>query len=133
MAELFQLQIITPERVFYKGDVTFVELKTTEGKVGIYKNHVPMTMLLSPGILTIHNEQGERKAALHTGFVEVLQDKVSVLAEIAEWPEEIDLNRAEEARIRAERRIKSEDSNSNLVQAEMALRKALVRIEVAKK
>lgn len=133
MAEKFLLQIITPDRIFYKGEVTFVEMTTTEGEIGVYKNHIPMTMLLSPGVLIIHEDNQKKEAALHTGFVEVLQDRVSVLAEIAEWPEEIDIHRAEEARIRAERRIQSGDPNVNLLRADTALRKALVRLEIKKR
>lgn len=133
MAEKFLLQIITPDRIFYKGEVTLVEMTTTEGEIGVYKNHIPMTMLLSPGVLIIHEDSQKKEAALHTGFVEILQDRVSVLAEIAEWPEEIDIHRAEEARIRAERRIQSGDPNVNLLRADTALRKALVRLEIKKR
>lgn len=133
MAEKFLLQIITPDRIFYKGEVTLVEMTTTEGEIGVYKNHIPMTMLLSPGVLIIHEDSQKKEAAVHTGFVEILQDRVSVLAEIAEWPEEIDIHRAEEARIRAERRIQSGDPNVNLLRADTALRKALVRLEIKKR
>lgn len=128
---LFRLEIIAPDRVFYQGDVIMVELTTSEGDVGIYKNHMPMTMLIVPGIVTITDEQEVRHAAVHSGFMEVLPDKVTILAELAEWPEEIDLNRAQEAKIRAERRLENQDPNMNMVRTEMALRKALVRIELA--
>ena len=103
--KLFRLEIISPDRVFYQGDAAMVELTTSEGDVGIYKNHIPMTMIVVPGIVTITEEEGQKKAALHSGFIEVLQDKVTILAELAEWPDEIDLNRAEEARVRAQRRL----------------------------
>lgn len=128
---LFRLEIISPDRVFYQGDAAMVELTTSEGDVGIYKNHIPMTMIVVPGIVTITEEEGQKKAALHSGFIEVLQDKVTILAELAEWPDEIDLNRAEEARVRAQRRLETADSSMNMIRANMALRKALVRIELA--
>lgn len=133
MAEdrLFDLSIVSPERVFYRGKVSMVELSTSEGDVGIYKNHIPMTLLLVPGIVTITEEGGQREAAIHSGFMEVLQDKVTILAEIAEWPDEIDKNRAEEAKVRAERRLQTKDPMVNLNRAEMALRKATVRLELA--
>ncbi|MGI6019626.1 MAG: ATP synthase F1 subunit epsilon [Marvinbryantia sp.] len=133
MAEdrLFDLSIVSPERVFYRGKVSMVELSTSEGDVGIYKNHIPMTFLLVPGIVTITEEGGQREAAIHSGFMEVLQDKVTILAEIAEWPDEIDKNRAEEAKVRAERRLQTKDPMVNLNRAEMALRKATVRLELA--
>ena len=129
MDELFDLKIITPDRVFYEGKVSFVSFTTVEGEVGIYAGHQAMTMLLSPGVLHIEEQTGEKKAALHAGFVEVTPDVVSVLAQIAEWPEEIDQNRAEEARIRAERAIREDGSN---LREELALRRALARIEAAK-
>lgn len=133
MAEdrLFDLSIVSPERVFYRGKVSMVGLSTSEGDVGIYKNHIPMTFLLVPGIVTITEEGGQREAAIHSGFMEVLQDKVTILAEIAEWPDEIDKNRAEEAKVRAERRLQTKDPMVNLNRAEMALRKATVRLELA--
>ena len=107
-----------------------VELTTSEGEVGIYKNHIPMTMLIVPGIVTITEADGQKKAAIHSGFMEILQDKITIMAEIAEWPEEIDENRAKEAQIRAERRLKMKDPQVNVGRAEMALRKALVRLEL---
>ena len=65
MAEnTMKLEVITPERSFYTGDVTFVELNTTEGEVGIYARHIPMTMIIAPGVLTITEEDGTKKKAL---------------------------------------------------------------------
>ena len=109
---LFDLKIITPDRVFYSGKASFLELNTVEGEIGIYKNHIPMTTVLEPGIATITEEGGNKKeAALHTGFMEILGDRITILAEIAEWPDEIDRNRAQEAKIRAERRLQNDKSN----------------------
>ena len=98
----FDLEIISPERTFYKGQVHFLELTTSEGEVGIYKNHIPMTNVVVPGIVTIHEADGVKEAALHSGFMVILQDSVKIMAEVAEWPDEIDENRANEAKIRAE-------------------------------
>ena len=129
---LFDLKIITPDRVFYSGKASFLELNTVEGEIGIYKNHIPMTTVLEPGIATITEEGGNKKeAALHTGFMQILGDRITILAEIAEWPDEIDRNRAQEAKIRAERRLQNDKSNINITRAELALHKALVRIELA--
>ena len=129
---LFDLKIITPDRVFYSGKASFLELNTVEGEIGIYKNHIPMTTVLEPGIATITEEGGNKKeAALHTGLMEIVGDRITILAEIAEWPDEIDRNRAQEAKIRAERRLQNDKSNINITRAELALHKALVRIELA--
>lgn len=132
MAELFQLQIISPNRIFYDGDVSMVEMNTGEGEIGVYAKHLPVTTTLEPGIVKIHEENGIREAAVHAGFVVILQDKVTLMAEVAEWPEEIDVNRAEEARIRAERRLSAKDANLDVARAELALRRSLTRIELSK-
>lgn len=126
----FRLKVITPERVFYEGDVNMVELNTTEGEIGIYKGHVPMTVIVSPGILTISENDRARNAALHAGFVEILQDKVTILAEIVEWPEEIDKQRAEAAKARAEERLRTKAPETDVLRAEIALKKAIARINV---
>lgn len=129
---LFNLRIITPDRVFYEGEASMVEFNTTEGEIGIYKQHVPTTVIVSPGILTITEESGTKEAALHAGFAEILQDKVVILAEIIEWPEEIDAGRAEAAKERAEERLRSKTPETDILRAETALQRALARIHVIK-
>lgn len=132
MAEkTFNLQIISPTRIFFDGDATMVEMKTTEGEIGVLAGHIPLTAILTPGVMKIHQEDGTKEAALHDGFVEIRKDKVIVLAESCEWPDEIDLNRAEEAKERAENRIKSGRKDVDMLRAELALKKALTRIDLA--
>lgn len=128
----FELNIITPDRVFYRGHAFMVEFNTTEGEVGIYKNHIPMTFLLKPGILTIHESEEVKEAALHAGFAEVLGDKITIMAEIIEWPSEIDEERAQAAMDRAKERIVQKDSATDIARAETALARAVARIEVLK-
>ena len=132
MAEnnLFSLKIITPDRMFYEGQVAIGEFNTAEGEIGIYKKHVPTTVIISPGILTITETDGTKEAALHAGFAEILQDEVVIMAEIVEWPEEIDLKRAEAARERAEERLRSKTPETDVLRAETALQRALARIHV---
>lgn len=130
MAELMKLQVVCPDRTFYEGDVTMVELNTTEGEIGIYPKHIPMTAILRPGILTITDENGLRNAALHEGFIQIMPEKVTILAESAEWPDEIDLDRAEAARGRAEERIKDRNDKTDIARAETALLRAIARINV---
>lgn len=129
----FQLQVISPDRIFYEGQVEMVEVKTTEGEMGILKDHIPLTAIIAPGILRIHESNEIKEAALLEGFIEVLKDKVTILAESCEWPDEIDLNRAKEAKIRAERRLKGTEGEINEVRAEMALRRSLTRIALVEK
>ncbi len=129
----FRLRIITPDRVFYENDVIMVELRTTEGEIGVLKKHIPLTSVIAPGVIRIkENDTDVKIAALHSGFVEILQDGVTILAEIIEWPEEIDLNRAEEAKIRAERRLAEKADTTNLKRAELALQRSVARIEAVK-
>lgn len=127
----FKLKVISPDRVFYEGEAVFLELNTTEGQIGIYKNHVPMTYIIEPGVLLIkESEQSVKEAALHSGFIQILQEEITILAETVEWPEEIDENRAKEAQERAERRLAADDPDINWKRAELALRRALIRQEV---
>ncbi|MCD7863648.1 MAG: ATP synthase F1 subunit epsilon [Lachnospiraceae bacterium] len=131
--EKFRLQIITPERVFFDQDVEMVEFNTTEGEIGVYARYIPMTVIIKPGILTIRMENNEAKeAALHAGFVEILPDQVTILAEIIEWPEEIDEERAEAALERARERLKSRTPETDIARAETALMRAMARITVLK-
>ena len=105
----FALKIMCPDHVFFEGDATMVEFTTTQGNVGIYAKHIPMVNVIAPGKLSIHCEDGSVKTcALHSGFAEILQDEVTILADSCEYSDEIDVNRAE-----------------------LALRRALVRLDVA--
>jgi F-type H+-transporting ATPase subunit epsilon len=129
--DCFSLRIITPERIFYEGSATMVEMNTVEGEIGVYPRHIPMTVIVAPGILNIYEEGGAvKKAALHAGFAEILPEKITILAEIIEWPEEIDKGRAEEARLRAEERIRTRAQDVDIVRAEAALHRALTRIDI---
>ena len=128
MADVFKLKVVTPERVFYEGEAGMVELSTTEGDIGVYANHIPMTAIVAPGVLKIHEGSDVRKAALHSGFIEVLPQEITIMAEVVEWPDEIDVKRAEEARIRAERRLKDNQAELDVLRAKMALKRALTRL-----
>ena len=131
MVDVFQLTIITPEREFFRGESTFVEFTTTDGDVGVYPGHIHTNVVLDPGVLRIPNGKNVREAALHSGFAEILPDRITILAEAVEWPEEIDKNRAEEARIRAERKL--EDNGADGSKAELALKRSVLRIRMAEK
>ena len=133
MADKFKLNIISPEKKFLEGDCEFLEFVSTEGELGIYAKHIPLTTILEPGVLRIKTDGNVREAALHDGFVQIQKDKVTVLAESCEWPDEIDANRARKAKERAERRLTSGSKEVDMVRAELALKKALIRIDLAGK
>ena len=130
--KVFSLCIITPDRHFYEGEVEMVEFNTTEGQIGVLPGHIPMTVILKPGILKIYEPENEKEAALHSGFAEILPTGITILAEIVEWPEEIDVQRAESARERAEERLRTHAPGIDVMRAEIALQKAMTRISVLK-
>ncbi len=128
----FTLKIVTPDRVFYEGEAEMVEFNTTEGEIGVYKRHIPMTVIIKPGILTITEAEEKKTAALHAGFAEILPDQVTIMAEIIEWPVEIDADRAEKAKERAESRLRERSPETDIARAETALLRAVARIEALK-
>ncbi len=130
MAEKLNLLILSPERVFFEGEASMVEFNTTEGEIGVLPGHISLTSVIAPGILRIHQDQEIREAALLSGFVEILPDQVRILAQAVEWPDEIDLHRAQEAKVRAERRLQGGE-DIDAMRAETALKRSLVRIRVA--
>ena len=95
MADVFKLRIVEPDGVFYEGNASMVELTTTAGQIGVYAGHIPTTLIIAPGVLKIHEADQVKKASLMSGFIEILPETVTIMAEVAEWPEEIDAKRAE--------------------------------------
>lgn len=131
-ANTFEVKVITPERVFYEGTASMIEFTTTEGDIGVYAHHIPLTTVLAPGIVTVtESEDNKKVAGVYSGFAEIQGDKVTLLAEAAEWPDEIDVSRAEAAEKRARERLEAKAKDLDLVRAELALRKALVRKSLA--
>lgn len=132
MAEIFELKIIEPDGMFYEGEASFLEFATVMGEMGVYANHIPLTTILTPGVVKIHQDGQVKKAAVMGGFVEIQKDRITVMAENAEWPEEIDVERAKAAKKRAEERLQNKSANTDMVRAEAALKRAMARISVAK-
>ncbi len=128
MAEKFKLTIVTPDRQFFDDEVDMVEFNTTEGEIGIYKGHVPLTVIVKPGVLTITQGELKKNAALHAGFVQILPEEVTILAEIIEWPGEINEERANAAKERAENRLRSGAGEIDVARAEAALMRSIARI-----
>ncbi len=129
---LFELKIIEPDGMFFEGESDFIEFTTVEGQRGVYKHHVPLTAILEPCVVHIYNSGEEKKAAVMGGFIEIQKEKITILAEDANWPEEIDLARAEAAKKRAEERLRKAGSEIDTVRAEAALKRAIVRINTVK-
>ncbi len=134
MADTFHLKITSPDRVFFEGEVTMVEINTTEGQIGVLPNHIPLTSVLAPGVCYLYvPDQDPKVCAVHGGFFEILQDSMTILAEVCEWPDEIDISRAEQARERAEKRLSDKDESTDIDRAILALKRSAARIEAAGK
>ncbi len=134
MSKSFRLEVITPERLFYSGQAELVIVKTDSGEEGYMADHTWAVKLLQPGQLRIQEEGADRKnmkyAAISEGYI-VVEDSIMIFTDAAEWPEEIDLARAERAKMRAEsmlQQIRPDDSEH--AKLEVALHRAINRIRV---
>jgi F-type H+-transporting ATPase subunit epsilon len=125
------LEIVTTDRSLVHEEVEELEVPGAEGYFGVLPGHTPLVASLAAGALSYR--RGTETFYLHVGFgfAEVLPDKVTILAEVAERPEEIDTSRAEASKKRAEERIASSNPEIDLERAQIALSKALVRLQVA--
>ena len=128
-----QLQIITAEREVFSGEVDTLVAPGVAGQLGILPNHAPLMTVLQPGELLVRTGGDESYLALSGGYLEVLGNQVIVLADAAEDVDEIDEARAQEALARAQERISSRASDIELEQAVASLRRAQVRVTVARR
>ncbi len=87
MAEIFELKIIEPGGMFYEGEASFLEFTSVEGEMGVFANHIPLTTILAPGKVKIHNDSQVKKATITGGFIEIQKDRITMMAEEAEWVE----------------------------------------------
>ncbi|WP_094603937.1 ATP synthase epsilon chain [Sporomusa silvacetica DSM 10669] len=135
MANKIRLDIVTPDRMVYSADVNMVIARATDGDLGILPGHAPLIAGLEIWPLRIQTDEGENLFSVCGGFIEVRPQKITVLAGCAELPEEIDIDRAESAKERAERRLKEAQlaTDIDVRRAEVALKRALVRLRVAEK
>jgi F-type H+-transporting ATPase subunit epsilon len=125
-----QLDIVTPERKVYSKDVEMVITRAANGDIGILPHHAPLVSPLSVTVVRVKNEGSEERIAISGGFLEVRPTGVTILAETAELSTDIDVERAEAAKGRAQGRISERDGD--LARAELALKRAVNRLEVAR-
>jgi F-type H+-transporting ATPase subunit epsilon len=135
LPDSIELVIVTPEKQLLRQSVKEVQMPGAEGYLGILPGHAPLITELGIGELSYHDASGKESAhlAIISGFAEVLPDRVTVLAETAEFAAEIDVARAEAAKARAEQRLSSGDTNIDWDRVTVALQRALIRIQVARK
>ncbi|MFN7472463.1 MAG: F0F1 ATP synthase subunit epsilon [Roseiflexaceae bacterium] len=126
------LEIVTAERLVLSDDVDQVNAPTKDGRVGILPRHMPLLTVLTEGELSIIKGGVRTEFAVFGGFMEVLPDRVTILADACDRSDEIDLERAEDAKRRAEERLASRKSNQDMALAEADLRRALMQIKMAK-
>lgn len=128
-----RLQIISPNKVMFDGECTMIEYNTTEGYVGVLPGHIAMTQIIAPGRLAIYEEGKETPtyASLMSGIVTIMPDNISLLAEIIEMKEDIDIERAKQSKKRAEERLANREQDVDIRRAESAIQRANVRIAVA--
>jgi F-type H+-transporting ATPase subunit epsilon len=133
MADTFQLEIVTPEKRVVNDVAEELQMPGKNGYLGILPGHAPLITELAVGEITYRTGSEEHHLSVAWGFAEVLPDKVTILAETCERPEEIDAARAREAKKRAEDRLKSGNPEVDYARAEDALQRAETRLEVAGK
>jgi F-type H+-transporting ATPase subunit epsilon len=131
MADTFQLEIVTPEKKVVDTSATEAQIPGKNGYLGILPGHAPLITELAVGEITYRDNSTEQRLAVAWGFAEVLPNKVTILAETAERPSEIDVERARKSKQRAEERLTSGDINVDVDRALNALQKAETRLEVA--
>jgi F-type H+-transporting ATPase subunit epsilon len=126
-----QLEIVTPDRALVREEVEEIQVPGAEGYLGVLPGHTPLLATLKVGELWYRIGQEKHFLAIAGGFVEILPDRVTILAQIAERAQDIDLARAEAARKRAEARFAQPPPDFDFERARVALMKSLVRLQVA--
>ena len=131
MANKIHLEIITPEKLVLRAEVDEVVLPGLTGELGVLPDHEPLITQLKTGILTYRQSGSQQKLHVSGGFAEVLGDKVSVLSDVAEKPEEIDLARAKSALERAEKQLLGSGETIDAERAELKKERAKTRLQLA--
>jgi len=131
MSDTFQLEIVTPEKKVVDTAATEAQIPGKNGYLGVLPGHAPLITELAVGEITFRAGSEEQRLAVAWGFAEVLPDKVTILAETAERPQEIDVERARKAKELAEQRLTSGDTNVDVERSLEALHKAETRLQVA--
>jgi F-type H+-transporting ATPase subunit epsilon len=131
MSNTFHLEIVTPEKMIVRDEAEEMQIPGKSGYLGILPGHAPLITELSSGELSYRKGGQTHRYAVVWGFAEVLPDKVTVLAEAAERPEDIDVSRAQSAKKQAEEHLKTGKSEEDFTRAEDELKAAETRLEVA--
>lgn len=131
MSSKFLLEVVTPDKSFFNGEVEMAIVRTTEGDIGIMKNHEPVVAPVSVGGIRIKRNGEFREAACAGGFLTVDEDKVIVITDAAEWADEIDVKRAQDSADRAARRLENKQNELDVLRAKVSMDRAMNRIRVS--
>ncbi|MBQ6251893.1 F0F1 ATP synthase subunit epsilon [Ruminococcus sp.] len=133
MAKTFHLEIIATDRVFFSGEVEHLVITAIDGLIGIMAGHEPLVTSLPTGELKYLVDGEWKYAAISEGFIQVMPDSSIILADTCELPEEIDIKRAQEARERAEERLRQKQSIKEYYETQAALNRAMNRLKISQK
>jgi F-type H+-transporting ATPase subunit epsilon len=128
-----RLEIITAERQVFSDDVNTVVAPGVDGELGVLPHHAPLITMLKPGEVLIRKDSDETYLFVSGGFLEVRPDKIIILADACERADEIDIERAEAAKHRAEERLKTRVPELDVAQTQAALLRALIRLQIAER
>jgi F-type H+-transporting ATPase subunit epsilon len=129
MDNKFHLTVVTPDRELFNGEVIELNCEGNDGHFGILPNHAPMITTLTPTVTTFKDVQGKKYTAITSdGVFKVSNNKATLLCNAAEWPQEIDRERAERAKQRAEKRLKDRSLETDLKRAQFALLRSIARL-----
>ncbi len=132
MAKKFDVEIVTAQGRFWRGEADMVIMHTVEGEMAVMAGHIPVVAALKPSPLRIRDENGSMQViSVGGGFMEMEGKKATFLLRSAEWPQHIDVARAEEAKRRAEERLLKADGSTDQERAEAALQRAVSRLKIA--
>ncbi|MGM0378980.1 MAG: F0F1 ATP synthase subunit epsilon [Bacillota bacterium] len=132
MSSKIHLEIVTPDKSFYEADVKMVVIETTEGEIGILNDHEPLVTPVAIGHIWIDLGDEKKSAACSKGFLTVQDNEATVVVNSAEWKDEIDLQRAKEAKKRAKELLDERSDETDVVRAKASLKRAINRIRVHK-
>jgi len=130
MENILKLTIITPEKDLYIGEILELVTENDYGRLGFLPDHIPMVTVLKPSITTFTQKDGNKlKAFTSSGVLNIKNNEIKIMCDASEWPEDIDIRRAEESKKRAESRLKDINEEVNINRAQIALMRAMMRIK----
>ena len=133
MSDKIHLKVITHEKIIYENDIDELYVQTTEGRIGILKNHIPVICALSVGVTKVVKDKASECIATMGGILQFAHNQATILTDIAELECDIDVARAKNAQERAQARIKAQEENLDMARAQMALAKSIARISAKEK